>query len=298
MRISKFLLLIILLSVAVISNAQVLGWEMNGNAGNEATVPSTTTDANLAVSNLSRGAGINAASLANSFSSNGFDATSTSLADAITNNEYLEFTVTPNMGFRVSLSTLDANFRRSSTGPSDFQWQYSLDGFATAGTNAGAAINFTDVNTNGVAQAQIDLSAIAALQNVAFPNSVTFRLYGWNASSTAGTFAIGRLAGNDLAVGGTTEAITTAAGATVTGRVKNIKGRGVRFVTVMITGGDLPEPLYASTNIFGIYQFQDIPVGDSYVLTAFSGRYTFQQSSLVIKLNDNLTDVDFIALER
>jgi hypothetical protein len=89
----------------------------------------------------------------------------------------------------------------------------------------------------------------------------------------------------------------SAASAFVSGRVLGSNGRGLRFVTVMITGNGLPEPLYATTNMFGRYQFEDIPVGETYVLHAFSKRYTFDQSSLVINVNDNISNADFIGGE-
>ncbi len=184
----------------------ILAWEMNGLAGNEATFNSTTTDANLNTSTLSRGGGLNASSLANSFSSTSFTA-GADLAAAITANDFLQFTVSPVVGQMVSLSTLNANFRRSASGPNGFQWQYSLDGFSTAGSNIGSAISYTDTATNGLAQAAIDLTGISALQNVANPAVITIRLYGYGASDTVGTFAIGRLAGNDLAIIGSTSAI-------------------------------------------------------------------------------------------
>ena len=41
------------------------------------------------------------------------------------------------------------------------------------------------------------------MQDVASGTTVTFRLYGWGATNSLGTFAIGRLAGNDLSLGGT-----------------------------------------------------------------------------------------------
>ena len=279
-------------------NAQILAWDFNGNTGSETTVNSTTTSPNLNVSTVSRGAGLSANALANSFSSTSFSSTGTSLNDAITNNDYLQFTVSPQSGFRVSLSTLDANFRRSSTGPNTFQWQYSLDGFATPGINVGPTITYTGTETNGVAQPQIDLSTVPALQNVAFPNTVTFRLYGWNATSAAGTFALGRLDGNDLAVGGTTEAIPTAASATISGRATNSAGRGLSFVTVLLTGGSLTEPKYAMTNSSGYYNFADVPVGEGYVVTMKSKRYVFRQPSVFIGVNQNLTGVDFIGEPR
>ncbi|MCW5958762.1 MAG: hypothetical protein KIS76_01295 [Pyrinomonadaceae bacterium] len=281
---------------ATIANSQILAWEMDGNAGNEISVASTTIDANLESSSIARGAGIDPSALANSYSSTNFAATT--LATAISSNEYLQITVKPKSAFKVSLSSLDANFRRSSTGPTDFQWQYSLDGFSTAGINVGSAINFTNTNNNGVSQAQIDLSSVVALQNVAFPNTITFRLYGWNASATGGTFAIGRLQGNDLAIGGTTAAVTTSANGIISGKIKNQKGQGLRFCTVMLSGGSLPEPLYSTTNMFGQYRFDDIPLGEGYILQVFSRRYSFEEPSRFINLNQSISDADFTGDEQ
>lgn len=184
------------------AKAQILAWEFNGAAGNETTIASTTTDANLNSSSVSRGAGINASSLGNAFSSTDFTVSGT-FTDAVNNNDYMQFTVNAKSGYKVSLSTLDVNFRRSASGPNTFQWQYSLDGFSTAGINIGSAISYTTNPTNGTAQTQIDLSVISALQNVTNATTITLRLYGYGASANTGTFAFGRLSGNDLAIGGT-----------------------------------------------------------------------------------------------
>jgi len=192
-------LLLMLIMVTSTLKSQILAWDFNGGAGNEVSVASTTTNSGISSSSIVRGAGVTATSLANAFSANGWD--NASLATAITDNAYFEFTVKALTGNSVSLSTLDANFRRSGTGPIDFQWQYSLDGFATS-ANIGSAINYTGTTTNGDAQTQIDLSGISALQNVPSATTITIRLYGWNATQATGTFALGRLAGNDLAIGG------------------------------------------------------------------------------------------------
>jgi len=37
--------------------------------------------------------------------------------------------------------------------------------------------------------------------------TVTFRLYGWGATNAGGVFGLGRLSGNDLAIGGSLTAI-------------------------------------------------------------------------------------------
>jgi hypothetical protein len=89
----------------------------------------------------------------------------------------------------------------------------------------------------------------------------------------------------------------SAAPGTVAGRVINAKGRGLSRVTVMITGGGLGEPLYATTNSFGNYQFEDIPLGSDYVLQVFSRRYMFEQTSMIVNLSDSITDADFIGSE-
>ena len=97
-------------------NSPILAWDTTGITTPPTTYNSTTADAHLNVSVLSRGAGLNSASLMNGFSSNDFTAGGT-FASAVSNNDYLQFVVNPVAGYKVSLSTLDANFRRSATGP-------------------------------------------------------------------------------------------------------------------------------------------------------------------------------------
>ncbi|MDQ3132778.1 MAG: carboxypeptidase-like regulatory domain-containing protein, partial [Acidobacteriota bacterium] len=251
----------------------------------------TTTDPNLNPSILSRGTGINPNALANTFSAVTFN--SSTIADAIAANEYLQFTVSTQSGFRVSLSTLNANFRRSSTGPNTFQYQYSLDGFATAGVNIGSPFMYTGTETNGAAQTPIDLSTIAALQNVASPTTITFRLYAAGATATTGTFSIGRLTGNDLAIGGTVTPLgTTAANATISGRVTTGL-RGISKARIMLSGGDLTEPIYARTNGFGYYKFENLTAGETYILEVAAKQYSFANPTLVVNLQDNLSGTDF-----
>ena len=181
--------------------AQVLSWNFTGAAGNEPSIAVTTKDANIASSAVTRGAGVTASALANAFSGSGWNVTSLALAQS--GNKYYQFTVNASAGFTVSLSALDVFFRRSSTGPNTFEWQYSLDGFATAGNDIGSNISYTLVTSNGDAQAQLNLSSIAALQNLPAATTVTFRLYGWGASAAGGTFAFGRPASASLVIGGT-----------------------------------------------------------------------------------------------
>jgi len=87
----------------------------------------------------------------------------------------------------------------------------------------------------------------------------------------------------------------TAAGASVSGRVMTADGRGIRNAQMVITGDSLPEPLRVTTSSFGYYTFEDLELGQTYVLTVNSRRYMFSTPSRVISLVDNITDADFIA---
>jgi hypothetical protein len=202
-----FAVIVIVCLIGTSSTAwgQIAAWETSGLAGSETSFNATTNDANLNTSTLIRGTGITATSLANAFNSKAFQTGTTDLTTATTHGDYLQFTINAKTGYQVSLTTLDANFRRSSTGPNSFQWQYSLDGFTTAEINIGSKISYTLAPTNGDAQTQISLSGISALQGVTSGTTITIRLYCWGATGAAGSFAIGLLSGNDLAIGGSLE---------------------------------------------------------------------------------------------
>jgi len=146
-------LLLLVTSVSQQAYSQVVAWDFNGKAGNETTVAATTLDANLLSTSISRGAGINATTVSNTFAANNFTVFGT-FADAVTNGQYFQFTIQPKPLYQALLSTLDVNFRRSTTGPNNFQWQYSLDGFATAGINIGSSFTYNLTTGGGDPQTQ------------------------------------------------------------------------------------------------------------------------------------------------
>ena len=233
---------ILLFVLANVGWGQVAAWQLYGNSGSETSVNATTLDANLNTSTLARGSGLNASGLVNAFSSTNFTASGTKV-DAISNGKYLLFTLNAKTNYKFSLSTLDVRFRRSSTGPNTFRWQYSTDG--TTFTDIGSSdISFTAITTGGVAQTQIDLSGITALQNVENATTITIRLLGWGASATAGTFAIGRSLTSgatdySLSIGGTVTSTGNTAPTVTTQAVSSI---GVTSATgngnITSTGGE------------------------------------------------------------
>ena len=87
----------------------------------------------------------------------------------------------------------------------------------------------------------------------------------------------------------------TAANAGITGRVTTANGRAIRNVMLRINGGNLSETKFARTNPFGYYRFQDLQVGQTYVINVASKRYTFANPMRLITLNENLDSEDFVS---
>lgn len=187
------------LGLGTSAQAQVtlLAWETDGLSGTTADpFSATTTGINMQPSNLTRGAAITASSLGNGFAADSWG--SSSLAEE---NDYFQITAQPTSEFSFNLDTIKWHARRSSTGPNNMQWVYSLDNFATPAIPIGTAISYTTNPGNGSAFS-VDTSGLADLRGVT--NQLTLRLYGWGATNSSGTFAIGRLAGDDLELIGQT----------------------------------------------------------------------------------------------
>lgn len=90
--------------------------------------------------------------------------------------------------------------------------------------------------------------------------------------------------------------VPSASNASVSGRVTTAGGSGIRNAIVNIQGGDLTEPIIARTAAFGYYDFS-VPAGQTYVIFITSKRFTFAEPVRVLNVGEDITDVDFIALE-
>ncbi len=80
----------------------------------------------------------------------------------------------------------------------------------------------------------------------------------------------------------------TAAGVSVSGQIMTKDGRGIRNVRVMLT-----DSAGVTRNVisgpFGYFQFDDVPTGQSYVLSAQAKQYRFGTS--LIHVDDNMSDI-------
>ncbi len=81
---------------------------------------------------------------------------------------------------------------------------------------------------------------------------------------------------------------------TVSGRVTTPGGLGLRNAIVAITNS-LGVRQTATTSSFGIYSFDNVISGDTYIIGVSSKRYRFAAQSILV--NDNLTNVHFVGLE-
>jgi hypothetical protein len=87
----------------------------------------------------------------------------------------------------------------------------------------------------------------------------------------------------------------TAASADISGRILTADGRPIANVRVLISGPTLPESRSSYTSQFGYYNFEDLPVGASYVVTVKARRFHFTDPSRVITLDNDLVGFDFLA---
>ena len=288
------ILFISLLVFSIESHAQLLQWNTFGNLGTETTEPSVTNNVNISSASLSFGAGITPAANANRFGgSNWFDAGDTvggtTLAESITGNDYIQFTVTPNTSITFTPTALVFGWNRSGTGPSTLALRSSADAYAAnLGTIAVAASLSTPTAYS---------ITILGLTNIAA--ATTFRLYGYG-----GTTAVGN-GGFDVAssvvnveLSGTTARIT-----------RTTQASGNWNVAGTWTCGCIPAPTddvvinHAVTNVTGGANIvrnigTNTTVNSSLATGAFSytnsGTTTIAGGTFIINNSGSATGTDFV----
>ena len=86
----------------------------------------------------------------------------------------------------------------------------------------------------------------------------------------------------------------TAANASISGRAIYPSGYGLRGVSVRLVEQD-GTMHSATTNSFGYYHFDRIPVGQAVTVSVYSKRYFFKQSTQISSLQEDIADMDFLA---
>ncbi len=163
------------------SGAMIATYSFTGVAGNAASGPvdAGSVAEGLTAGNALRGAGIgttNSTSLPNSFRADDYN--QSTAANAITANDFVSITLSPELGYTLDLDSLSFKMARTSSGPTQAFLRYSLDGFASdlwVTTSLPTSFPGTPVTVN-------------------FPNNVlhdsitspvTFRWYAYSAAATS-----------------------------------------------------------------------------------------------------------------
>ncbi|GAA4953854.1 hypothetical protein GCM10023314_29310 [Algibacter agarivorans] len=139
-------------------------------------------DPNISVNGISRGIGVSGRNANDRYNAINWDSASLDL------NDYFEFTLTPNTTFEIDFVNFVYTGQVSPTGPINFAFRSSLDGYSA---------NIGIPTTSGTT---IDLSS-GTYQDIS--SAITFRFYGWGASGSTGTFSI-----NDFTFNGVISALT------------------------------------------------------------------------------------------
>ncbi len=88
----------------------------------------------------------------------------------------------------------------------------------------------------------------------------------------------------------------TAAAVSVGGRITTAAGNGVPYTRMTMTDSAGAQRI-VMTNPFGYYRFDGVQAGEVYIIQAASKHYTFSPPAHVISVTDQVTGLDFMALE-
>lgn len=156
-------------------------WEFDSQT-TATTTPAngTVSDATWSTGTVSYTTGNSGSATDKAISTTGFNSASINTA------KYLQFTISPNANFAMSLNSISFFDQKSGTGPTSWVLRSSLDGY------------MSDLNapSPGSTSAAFPASPQAVELGINFQNittSVTFRLYAYGASSSAGTWRLDNL---------------------------------------------------------------------------------------------------------
>jgi hypothetical protein len=142
----------------------------NPNTSNPYTTGQTVNSNITVTTGIGRGIGI-----AGSNANNRYNADGWTTAASVDLNDYIEFGLTPNLGCFIDFSELLYTSQASGNGPTVFAVRSSVDGFTSniaTPTSSGGTVSLTAASFDNIASA------------------ITYRIYGYSAVLTTGTFSV------------------------------------------------------------------------------------------------------------
>ncbi|TXD81346.1 T9SS type A sorting domain-containing protein [Subsaximicrobium wynnwilliamsii] len=178
----KLYILLTALILGSVSYGQDVLTEINVNSSSSNNPSTTGNIANVSSIGLTRGTGASYDS-GDDYAVAGLNAPDN--ASAITNDDYIQFSISANATYELELSQLEIKLgRRDTEGPTRFRIYSSTDGFATAGT-ALLNSNPSELNADGSTTFQTKGRKIFSYDlnlNSGVEGTVTFRMYAWGGS--------------------------------------------------------------------------------------------------------------------
>src|SRR5882724_93144 len=158
----------------------------------------TTTDPNASTTGFTLGPGVLGNTGNNRFNANSWSI-GTTLASALSGNDYFGFVLSVNSGFAADLNNAVINLTlqtswtgTTGTGPKNYAVFSSIGGFTEG----------NELQQGTVAGIQSFTPTFGSSGNDNATGNIEFRIYGWNATSTVGT-----MSDNALSLGGTIAAV-------------------------------------------------------------------------------------------
>ena len=196
---------LLLLCLPGMGYAQTLiNWDVSNVEADTLSAPYTVAGTSLATGisggNLTLGSGTNPTTSSGQY---GFKISSadsqTTLAGAISENHYIEWTVTAESGYEFTVTALDILGQASSTGADNVALFSSVEGFSV-GDQIAEVSGIQNVtggfDSDGSGFGSVTFTGITGYERL---TSIAFRVYGWNTSNSsgAGVTQIRNLGGTD-----------------------------------------------------------------------------------------------------
>lgn len=180
------LLLLGLCSATAVARAQLVVFNFTGTspAQNTPWASTSTLASGITLTGWTLG------SVTGDTTNNRFTATSWSTGAAFSNansgNDYITFSITPTSGNQLSLSgaTITYTLQNSGTGPDFYSVRSSIDSFGSDLSASSTALTATGGTTS------TSLTLPSSVAYTGLTGAVEFRIYGWGATSTGGTFSV------------------------------------------------------------------------------------------------------------
>lgn len=148
--------------------------------------------------------------------------------------------------------------------------------------------NVSTAQTGGQFEIKQSVAAAGGAQSA----NGNFLTNGTIGQAIAGTNSAG---GNFVVSSGfwTPSFVPTAATTTISGRVRTAT-EGIRGAVVTLTDAS-GVARQTQTGAFGYFRFENVAVGETYIVTVHSKRFAFSEPTRVISVFETITDLDFIA---